>query len=78
MHKLVWKSQFFKSADVSMLVHGCDVSQYPQFYDKNKKIYQILPRPYVGSYSGEKGHKFWHKPWILALDKSVETFFWFQ
>ena len=34
----------------------------------------MLPRPYVGSYSGEKGHQFLHKPWILALSKSVETF----
>ena len=25
MHKLGWKSQYFKSADVSMLVHGCGV-----------------------------------------------------
>ena len=36
MHKLVWKSQYFKSADVSMLVYGCGVAQYPQFYDTNK------------------------------------------
>ena len=34
----------------------------------------MVPRPYVGSYSGEKGHTFLHKPWILALAKSVETF----
>ena len=34
----------------------------------------MLPRPYVGSYSGEKGHQFFQKPWILALAKSVETF----
>ena len=26
-HKLGWKVQYFKSADVSMLGHGCDVSQ---------------------------------------------------
>ena len=34
----------------------------------------MLPRPYVGSYLGEKGRQFLHKPWILALAKSVETF----
>ena len=56
-----------------MLSNGCGVSQYPQFNDIIKKN-QMLPRPYVGSYSGEKGHQFLHKPWILALDKSVETF----
>ena len=35
MHKNGWKAQYFKSADVSILVHGCGVSQYPQFYDTN-------------------------------------------
>ena len=49
MNKLGWKAQYFKSAGVSILGHGCGVSQYPQFYDINKKI-QMLPRPYVGSY----------------------------
>ena len=34
----------------------------------------MSPHPYVGSYSGEKGHQFLYKPWILALSKSVETF----
>ena len=33
MHKLGRKEKFFMSADVSMLGHGCGVSQYPQFYD---------------------------------------------
>ena len=33
MHKLGWKAQYFKSADVSMLGHSCGVSSYPQFYD---------------------------------------------
>ena len=74
MHELGWKAQYFKSADVSMSVHGCGYSQYPHFYDTIKNIYQMLPRPYVGSYSGGRGHQFLHKPWILALAKSVETF----
>ena len=34
----------------------------------------MLPRPYVGSYLGEKGHQFWQGSWIIALAKSVETF----
>ena len=38
MHKLVWKENYSKSADLSMLGHGCGVSQYPQFYDRTKKI----------------------------------------
>ena len=38
MYKLGWKANYFKSADVSMLVHGCGVSQYHQFYDRTKNI----------------------------------------
>ena len=34
----------------------------------------MLPRSYVGSYSGDKGHKILQQPWIIALAKSVETF----
>ena len=58
MHKIGYKEQFFKSAGVSMLDHGCCVSQYPQLYDSIKYIYIMLPCPYVGSYMGEKGHQF--------------------
>ena len=58
IHKLVWKGNFFKYANVSILGHGCGVSQYPQFYERTKNIYQMLPSPYVGSCSCEKGHQF--------------------
>ena len=34
----------------------------------------MLPRPYVGGYSGEKSHQFLQKPCIPVLAKSVETF----
>ena len=36
IHTFGWKAKYFKSSDVSMLGHGCGVSQYPQFYDKIK------------------------------------------
>ena len=70
IHNLGWKEQSLKSAGVLMLGHGCGVSQHPQFYDRIKNIYQMLQRPYVGSYIGENGHQ-----WIIVLAKSVETFF---
>ena len=73
MHNLGWKAQFFKSADVSILGHGCGVSQYPLFYDQIKK-YQMLPRPYNGSYPVDNGHQFLIEPWIIALSQSVEIF----
>ena len=38
------------------------------------KKYQMLPRPYVGSYSGEKFQQILQQPWIIALAKSIETF----
>ena len=34
----------------------------------------MIPRPYLGSYSGEKGHETMQQSWIIALAKSVETF----
>ena len=34
----------------------------------------MLPRLYLGRYSGEKGHEIMQQPWIIALAKSVETF----
>ena len=71
VHKIGWKAQLFKSDDVSMLVHGCSVSKYPQFYDRIKRM---LPRPYVGSCIGEKDHQNFQELWIIALAKSVENF----
>ena len=41
IHNIGRKAQFFKSSDVSMLVHGCDVSQCPQFYDRIKKTSNV-------------------------------------
>ena len=41
MHNPGWKAQLFKTADVSMLGYGCDVSQYPQFYDRTIKISNV-------------------------------------
>ena len=74
MHKLGQKGKLFKSADVSILGHGCGVSQYPQFYDRIKYIYQILPRPYQVRYSGEKGRQILQENWIIALAKSAGNF----
>ena len=34
----------------------------------------MIPRPYHGSYSVEKGHEFLQQAWIIALAKSVEIF----
>ena len=44
MHKIGWKYNYFKSDDVSMLVHGCWASQFTQLYDRIKiyiKYYHV-------------------------------------
>ena len=41
-----------------MLGYGCGVSQYPQFYDKDLDMYQVLPRPHMGSFEGFPGHNY--------------------
>ena len=38
----------------------------------------MLPHPYVGSYSGEKGHQIFQQPWIIELAKSIDTFIIFS
>ena len=40
-----------------MLVHGCGVSIYPQFYEKHLEKYQVLTCPYAGSFEGSNGEK---------------------
>ena len=40
-----------------MIAHGCDVSQYPQFYDQHLEKYQPLTRPYVEKFEGDNGEK---------------------
>ena len=37
MNHIGWKANYFKYADISMLGHGCWVSQFPQLYDRIKK-----------------------------------------
>ena len=46
-HDSGWKNSSHISADVSMLGYGCGVSVYPQFYDKEKETFHMLPRPNV-------------------------------
>ena len=75
MHRIGQKENDLKYDDVSMLVHGCGVSQFPQFYEKIQKKYQLLPHPYVGSYEIEMGNQILKEKWIVELAKSVETFF---
>ena len=52
LHDSVWKNSSHISADVAMLDYGCGVSVYPQFYDRKKLSFHMLPRPYIRSFDG--------------------------
>ena len=73
-HNIGWMAKYFKYFDVSILCHGCSVSQVPQFYEKMKHKYQILPRPHVKIYSGENNPNFLQETWIIGSAKSIEIF----
>ena len=66
------EKQFYTSADVYMLGYGCGMSQYPQFYDKELDRYQVLPRPYRGSFEGFPGEKF--VKMVVRLGRSTQHF----
>ena len=44
-----------------MLGYGCGVSMYPQFFVDDLDIYQMLPRPYLRSFSGGPGDQVFKK-----------------
>ena len=62
---------YFKSSDVSMLGHGGGFSQFTQFYDRIKNKYQILPRPYMDSYEGEKINHILKEKLIVELENQL-------
>ena len=74
----MWKAQLFKSADVSMLCHNFGVSQYPHFYERIKKIYQMLQCPNMGSYIGEKGHRLFKNHELLYYPNQLKHFYGFN
>ena len=70
------EKQFFTSVDVSMIGYGCDVSQYPQYYDQDLDKYQVLPCLYFGSFVSYPGEIFIKEKWVLDLAGQSETFLW--
>ena len=55
LHNTGLKNSYHSSADVSMLGYGCGVSMYPQLFVEDLDTYQMLPRPYLRSFSGSPG-----------------------
>ena len=62
------------STGVAIIGHGCGVSQYPQFYDQHLEKYQLLPRPYLGSFEGYIGEKTTKANFILDLEGEALIF----
>ena len=50
-----------------MLGYGCGMSQYPQFYYQDLDKYQVLTRPYWGSFEGYLGKKCTKEKCLLDL-----------
>ena len=51
------------------------MSQYPKFYDKYLENYQVLPRPYLGTFRVIL-EKIDIIKWLLDLTGEAEIFFW--
>ena len=48
------KDSSLNAPGLSMMVYGCGVSPFPQFYEKTINMW-MLPCQYTGSYEGENG-----------------------
>ena len=57
-----------------MLGYGCCVSMYPQFFYRDSKIFQMLPRPYIRSFDGKCSDQVLKEKWVLDLANRAETF----
>ena len=57
-----------------MLCYGCGVSMYPQFFDKDSKTFQMLPRPYIRSFDGQCSDQVLKQKWVLDLANRAETY----
>ena len=55
MNDIGWRNNYFKSAEVYLLRHGCGASIYTQFYDQRDKIFKIIPYPCTISFVVTKG-----------------------
>ena len=73
-HDCGWKNSSHKSSDVAMLGYGFGVSMYPQFFDKDSKTFQMLPRPYIRSFDVQRSDQVLKQEWVLELANRAETF----
>ena len=57
-----------------MLGYGCGVSMYPQFFYKDSKTFQMLPRPFIRYFDGQCYDQVLKQKWVLDLANRAETF----
>ena len=74
LHDAGWKNSSFTSADAFMLGYGCGLSQYPQFCVHELYMYQVLPRPYLGSFDSGPGEKLILKKGVILRKSSRNIF----
>ena len=56
-----------------MIGYGCGFSMYPQFFYKDSKTFQMLPRPYIRSFDGQCSDQVLKQKWVLDLESRAET-----
>ena len=66
MHLAVYKDNYFKSFDVSIMEHGCVDSQFTLLYNKDLKLI-LLTHPYFGSYERDQVNISLRGKWLLEL-----------
>ena len=76
MHEIGCKDNSFKSAEASILVHGCGDSLYPYFYDKIDRRSKIITHPHRNSFVGTKGDDLLKEIWLIDLYHKAEGFLW--
>ena len=57
-----------------MIGYGCGVSMYPKFFYKDSKTFQMLPRPFIRSFGGQRSDQVLKQKWVLDLANRAETF----
>ena len=76
LHNTGWKNIYHTSADVSMLGYGCGVSMYPHFFVEDLDIYQMLPLPYLRSFSGGPGDQVLKQKWVWTWQIEQKYLSW--
>ena len=61
---------------VFIVLYGCGVSMYPQFFVEDLKTYQMLPRPYMRSSDGEPADQVFKKNGCWTWQIEQKHLYW--